>query len=67
MRVLKDFKVETLVQCPNCRSNIAYIENDIDCDVKLKDANTIECTDFIDCPICSYRKILNKQIFSIKE
>lgn len=58
MRILITDKEEKRYRCPECKTLLAYTEDDIEELLKFIDEDTIEVRMSVDCPVCGYTQVL---------
>ena len=67
MRIVTVDKPEKQYRCPECKTLLAYTEDDVDELSKFIDKNTIEVRTAVDCPVCGYTQILGYKEYNIKK
>lgn len=66
MRILTTNKEEKSFICPECKTPLAYTEDDIKEMSKFIDENNIEIRMSVDCPVCGYTQVLGFKYYNLK-
>lgn len=66
MRVLTTYKEEKYFRCPECKTPLAYTEDDIKESSKFIDKENIEIRMSVECPICGYTHVLGFKYHNLK-